>query len=196
MQGFVSVRTEVRQMIGQTFGRLTVVSEAGKDERGNRLYRCVCQCKIEIVAAGFSLRYGYKKSCGCLRRDLARAKGVARGIKVASIPLTERFWSGVDKNGPMPTGCSAAFGNCWVWTGGKTADGRGVIVIEKTNKYATHVSWFLENGVWSARRLLHVCDTSACIRPRHLFEGTKLSDYDRGVKAKDEMLITAQPVST
>ena len=54
-------------MIGQSFGKLTVVSANGKDKHGKPLWNCVCVCGKDTVAVGAELRSGHKKSCGCAR---------------------------------------------------------------------------------------------------------------------------------
>lgn len=68
------------EMVGQVFGRLTVVGvarEQHKDERtnGDTLWSCRCSCGATTEAYGGSLRAGHKKSCGCLRREVAKAHG-------------------------------------------------------------------------------------------------------------------------
>lgn len=58
-------------MIGKTFGRLTVVDAAPllETDRKKRLrYKCECTCGETCVVVGESLRSGHTKSCGCLSR--------------------------------------------------------------------------------------------------------------------------------
>ena len=52
---------------GQRFGRLTVI-----ERDSGSTWRCLCDCGNEHFAASGSLRNGNVKSCGCLRRELAR----------------------------------------------------------------------------------------------------------------------------
>jgi DNA-binding transcriptional regulator YhcF (GntR family) len=53
-----------RNLIGQTFGRLTVTSRSGENK-----YGCVCQCGAEVSrCADTLLRGGQEISCGCHRR--------------------------------------------------------------------------------------------------------------------------------
>lgn len=54
-------------MIGRRFGRLTVVSSAGRDGCCALLWRCICACGNTKVVAGYNLGRGDTKSCGCLR---------------------------------------------------------------------------------------------------------------------------------
>lgn len=61
-------------MIGYHIGRLTVISQAGRDRKRNILWRCACECGNETIAAGWRLRKGEPRSCGCLQRELVTAK--------------------------------------------------------------------------------------------------------------------------
>ena len=58
---------EAHNLIGQNFGKLTVIERAGKDEWGKITWRCRCECGNEKIAPGNALERGYTKSCGCLR---------------------------------------------------------------------------------------------------------------------------------
>lgn len=58
-------------LTGQAFGRLTVVGLAGRVKR-NALWTCACQCGAIKTARGALLRKGETRSCGCLRKEMAR----------------------------------------------------------------------------------------------------------------------------
>lgn len=56
-------------LVGQRFGRLTVVSQAASDRFHHIRWNCLCDCgKIKVVLSN-SLRYGKTKSCGCIQRE-------------------------------------------------------------------------------------------------------------------------------
>lgn len=55
----------------QIFGRLTVISTAGRDRWGQAIWNCMCSCGEIRIITGRDLRRGATKSCGCLQRDLA-----------------------------------------------------------------------------------------------------------------------------
>jgi hypothetical protein len=61
-------------MQGRTFGRLTVIKRvpAPKNDTGY-WWLCRCVCGTIHRAAGFLLRKGSTRSCGCLRREVAAA---------------------------------------------------------------------------------------------------------------------------
>jgi hypothetical protein len=53
-----------RLSAGEVFGRLTVLAEAGRDKRGDVLYRCRCTCGRETTPTVTNLRRGASRSCG------------------------------------------------------------------------------------------------------------------------------------
>ncbi len=76
-------------MIGQTFDRLTVLSQVDTELGGSLRWLCQCSCLRYVIARGASLRCGAHKSCGCLRREAARARAVARNRATRSAPERE-----------------------------------------------------------------------------------------------------------
>ena len=57
-------------LLGQRFGRLTVVEQAGKDNnKKNLLWTCVCDCGGTTVTTTAHLRSGHSQSCGCLFKE-------------------------------------------------------------------------------------------------------------------------------
>ncbi len=67
---------EVNEMIGQKFGRLTVIEELPERTKdGRKIYKCKCDCGKYINALGYLLRRGTTKSCGCLRLDKVTTHG-------------------------------------------------------------------------------------------------------------------------
>lgn len=60
-------------LTGQQFGRLSVISRATKDGRGEWSWHCRCDCGQEKTVLGYSLRSGLTKSCGCYMVDNAKS---------------------------------------------------------------------------------------------------------------------------
>lgn len=56
-------------MIGQKFGRLTVIEELQERSGKNKLYKCVCDCGTYKNVTTANLKSGRVKSCGCLRHS-------------------------------------------------------------------------------------------------------------------------------
>jgi hypothetical protein len=71
-------------MSGQTFGRLTVISESTKRAKSRDVYwKCKCLCGKVVDINGYSLRSGNTRSCGCLHRELqSKPPGVAMANKM------------------------------------------------------------------------------------------------------------------
>lgn len=60
---------KLKYIIGQKFGRLTVIEIASKSAK-NTTYLCKCDCGKTIKVLRFNLINGKTKSCGCLRSEL------------------------------------------------------------------------------------------------------------------------------
>lgn len=65
-------------LLGQTFGRLTVVASAGSNTRGAALWHCRCACGGSTVTATGSLRDGNTTSCGCKGPETRRTHAMSK----------------------------------------------------------------------------------------------------------------------
>ena len=87
-------------------------------------------------------------------------------------PPEDRFWSKVDKDGPIPE-YNPELGSCWMWTGA-LSNGYGNFYVRKgVGDYAylgAHkFSYELENGVVDeGMEVDHLCRVRKCVRPSHL----------------------------
>lgn len=55
----------IKNEIGNTYGRLTVIEYMGSKDN-NAIWKCKCECGNECIVKGIHLRYGDTMSCGCL----------------------------------------------------------------------------------------------------------------------------------
>lgn len=78
---------EPKNLIGRTFGRLTVISRSGKDKRGKSKWLCRCICGKEKAILADSLISGKTKSCGCLRAEIS-----PKNVKVKHGMSGSRLW--------------------------------------------------------------------------------------------------------
>lgn len=72
---------------GLVFGRLTVVSIAGRSKHGgNIIWKCRCQCGAFKDVLSTSLRTGDTKSCGCLQIESVKKSFTKHGHSLNSTP--------------------------------------------------------------------------------------------------------------
>lgn len=69
-------RTEC--LVGNRYGRLTVVRETKKRSGSNVVRECVCDCGNTCFVSGDKLKNGNTRSCGCLATEIGRKLGKAR----------------------------------------------------------------------------------------------------------------------
>ena len=55
----------MNDLVGKTFGELTVLKYVGKTSSGKPKWLCLCSCGNETVKVGANLLRGDTKSCGC-----------------------------------------------------------------------------------------------------------------------------------
>ena len=65
---------------GDVYGRLTVLSHAGKDHRGKHLWDCLCKCGNKKTVVSDNLSSGKSNSCGCLKSEVLARKGNQYGV--------------------------------------------------------------------------------------------------------------------
>ncbi len=61
---------------GQRFGKLMALKSTKHRYHGQVVWRCLCDCGVEVTVATGALLCGSKKSCGCLLAEI-RSKSSA-----------------------------------------------------------------------------------------------------------------------
>ena len=56
---------EYPSLVGNRYGKLTVIEQVESSSRGQRRYRCICDCGGTIIAFAGTLKSGHTTSCGC-----------------------------------------------------------------------------------------------------------------------------------
>lgn len=70
-------------LTGQKFGRLTVVEKTDKkDYLGTAIYKCRCDCGNLTEVNARALKIGNTRSCGCLKSEESKKRGLERKSKV------------------------------------------------------------------------------------------------------------------
>lgn len=65
-------------LVGQKFGRLTVLKRAGSTAQQKALWSCSCDCGGVTTVTTGALRSGSTRSCGCLQRTSSKRSGPSR----------------------------------------------------------------------------------------------------------------------
>ena len=70
-----------KNLEGQKFGRLLVSHKIGKNERGDFIWLCICDCgnNVAVKSGHLTSSVGGVKSCGCLLTDFHKSRQLAFG---------------------------------------------------------------------------------------------------------------------
>lgn len=90
---------------------------------------------------------------------------------------TARFWSRVDKSGPIPAH-NPSLGSCWEWTAGIADEGYGLFRFHGKVRKAHRVSYEFAYGPIVCGDVDHRCRNRRCVRPDHLRLATNKQNHE------------------
>lgn len=137
-------------LTGQRFGKLTVESYAGKNNRRNALWNCSCVCGKPTIAIGSDLRSGHTKSCGCSRSEALISYNKSEEKRARTSELNKKYKSTHGMRytrlykewRSMINRCTATR-----WRDYDNYGGRGITVCDEwMSSFEAFRDWALENG--------------------------------------------------
>lgn len=121
----------MRNEIGNTYGRLTVLSY-DHTRKGHIYWKCACECGCVTVVEAGSLRSGRTRSCGCLNVEKLSERqthGCSHGNRLYNI------WIGIRQR------CNNDNYKLHKWYGGK-----GVRLCAEWNDFSAFRDWSYSHG--------------------------------------------------
>ena len=186
-------------MIGQTFGKLTVLESAPPKEKNRKAYLCQCECGNTKIVSGYHLKRGSVKSCGCLvSKDLTNQRvGRLTVIKRAYIGNEgAQYWECLCDCGNITYVNSANLNRKHTQSCGCYRDDqrRQKVALDLTNKrfgklVAKRNTWQTEDGsssfLWECQ-----CDCgNICYIPANELNAHRIYSCGCSVESKGEQLI-------
>lgn len=97
--------------------------------------------------------------------------------------LRERLWRRVEIPAEALPGLDG-IGHCWIWLGARQSAGYGHLSNGRGGLILAHrAAWILSGRKLPAGKdLCHRCDTPACVRPSHLFVGSRADNMQDAVR--------------
>lgn len=123
-----------KDLIGQIFGKLTVLSQIRKENSMHFYWNCRCECGNNIVVRSSHLRSGNTKSCGCIKKEYLKANklGEKHGAYLSKLYAV---WEAMRQRCKNPT--AQAY---------KNYGGRGISVCNEWNDFQKFEAWALSHG--------------------------------------------------
>jgi len=96
---FIKITGYIKDLTNQTFGRLTVIGAAERDQRGRIRWLCICNCGTNTTVASSDLCSGNTQSCGCLSSELIINRNSTHGL---GKPTGYSSWAGMKSRCDSP----------------------------------------------------------------------------------------------
>ena len=86
-------------LVGQKFGRLTVIKKGDVAKNGDIRWWCQCDCSnlAPVLVRTYSLKSGHTQSCGCIRNE--KSKQLGRNKKYNRYDLSGEYGIGYTNDG-------------------------------------------------------------------------------------------------
>lgn len=68
-------------IVGNRYGRLSVIAMFGKNRHRQIQWRCLCDCGNEVIVSGYNLKSGNTSSCGCFKIESTKQHNTKHGKK-------------------------------------------------------------------------------------------------------------------
>ena len=140
-----------QDLVGQRFGKLTVIGREENSKHGNARWLCLCDCGNKKIIAAGNLRSGHTQSCGCYRKELSIMRSTKHGKTHTRI---YRAWQ------DMKNRCYNPKTDTY-----RTHGARGITVCpEWLNDFQAFYGWAISNG-YSDNLTLDRVDTNGNYEP-------------------------------
>lgn len=125
----------MRDLTGLRFGRQIAIAPVGKNDSGNYMWECKCDCGNKHIVASAKLIQGKSKSCGCFKKENSAKLLTKHGITVGGKPRTFTIWCGMKSRCYNPKSISY-----------KNYGAKGITVCEEWLTFENFHNWAILNG--------------------------------------------------
>ena len=124
----------VKDLIGQKFGRLTVVARGENTSYGKATWVCACECgrQKEKTVTSYDLTSGKVRSCGCLYYESNKGRNMTHGKSKTRL---YHIWSGMRQRCSQPSS-----------VGFRHYGGKGIAVCPEWCDFQTFYDWAMSHG--------------------------------------------------
>ena len=126
---------KIKNLTGIRFGRQVAIKSAGKNDYGNILWLCECDCGNRHIVPSGKLVQGKSKSCGCIRKENGIKMLEKHGITTGGKPRTLIIWSGMKARCLNPKSVSYS-----------TYGGRGIGICDEWLSFENFHNWAIASG--------------------------------------------------
>lgn len=138
-------------LIGQNFGRLTVIERAPNDKSLHAQWLCKCSCGNEKIVGARHLKSGDTTSCGCFAKESSEKRNTTHGMTNTRL---YHIWSGIIARCNTPSHTSY-----------DRYGGRGVSVCQEwSGSFENFMQWAISNG-YSDKLSIDRIDNNGCYEP-------------------------------